>query len=48
MFRLITDMAFSAMTSNGDIKLTFHIYKLSFLNFLIGMTIRALAAALFP
>jgi hypothetical protein len=37
MFRLITDMAFSAMTSNGDIKLTFHIYKLSFLNFLIGM-----------
>ena len=24
------------MTSGGDIKLTFHIYKLSFLNFLLG------------
>jgi len=24
------------MTSNGDVKLTFHIYKLSFLNFLLG------------
>ena len=24
------------MTSNGDIRLDFHIYKLSFLNFLLG------------
>ena len=34
--RMITDKAFAAMTSNGDVRLTFHIYKLSFLNFLIG------------
>jgi hypothetical protein len=34
---MITDKAFAAMTSNGDVRLTFHIYKLSFLNFLIGM-----------
>ena len=32
----ITDNAYNAMTSNGEIKLTFHIYKLSFLNFLLG------------
>ena len=34
--RCITDKAFTAMTSNGDVKLNFHIYKLSFLNFLLG------------
>ena len=28
--------SYSAMTSNGDVKLDFHIYKLSFLNYLIG------------
>ena len=32
----ISEKAFSAMTSNGDVKLDFHIYKLSFLNFLLG------------
>ena len=32
----ITEESFSAMTSNGDVKLDFHIYKLSFLNFLLG------------
>ena len=32
----ITDESFRAMTSNGDVKLDFHIYKLSFLNFLLG------------
>ena len=32
----ITDESFGAMTSNGDVKLDFHIYKLSFLNFLLG------------
>ena len=32
----ITEKAFVAMTSNGDVPLDFHIYKLSFLNFLLG------------
>ena len=32
----LADQSFSAMTSNGDIRLDFHIYKLSFLNFLLG------------
>ena len=32
----ITEKAFEAMTSNGDVTLDFHIYKLSFLNFLLG------------
>ena len=32
----LTMEAFSAMTSNGDIELDYHIYKLSFLNFLLG------------
>ena len=32
----VTDSAYNAMTSNGDINLTYHIYKLSFLNFLLG------------
>lgn len=32
----ITNGAFNALTSNGDVKLTYHIYKLSFLNFLLG------------
>jgi hypothetical protein len=32
----ITDESFSAMTSNGDVKLDYHIYKLSFLNFRLG------------
>ncbi|XP_023329203.1 uncharacterized protein LOC111701950 isoform X2 [Eurytemora carolleeae] len=31
-----TDKAFNALTSGGDVPLTFHVYKLSFLNFLIG------------
>ena len=32
----LTDKSFSAMTSNGDVQLSFHMYKLSFLNFLLG------------
>ena len=32
----ITEESYRAMTSNGDVKLDFHIYKLSFLNFLLG------------
>lgn len=28
--------SYAAMTSNGDTALTFHLYKLSFLNFLLG------------
>ena len=32
----VTEESFSAITSNGDVKLDFHIYKLSFLNFLLG------------
>ena len=32
----ITEESYSAMTSNGDVNLDYHIYKLSFLNFLIG------------
>jgi len=32
----ITEESYSAMTSNGDVCLDYHIYKLSFLNFLIG------------
>ncbi|TRY69441.1 hypothetical protein TCAL_05080 [Tigriopus californicus] len=32
----ITNNAFSALTSGGDIRLTYHIFKLSFLNFLLG------------
>ena len=32
----ITEKAFAAMTANGDVVLDFHIYKLSFLNFLLG------------
>ena len=32
----ITEESFRAMTSNGDVKLDIHIYKLSFLNFLLG------------
>ena len=32
----VTDESFSAMTANGDVKLDYHIYKLSFLNFLLG------------
>jgi hypothetical protein len=32
----ITDKAYDAMTSNGDVVLDFHMYKLSFLNFLLG------------
>ena len=33
---LMTEESFSAMTSNGDVQLDYHIYKLSFLNFLLG------------
>jgi len=32
----ITNNAYEALTSSGDFKLTFHIYRLSFLNFLLG------------
>lgn len=32
----ITEAAFNAMTSSGEAPLDFHIYKLSFLNFLLG------------
>jgi len=32
----ITEESYKAMTSNGDVNLDFHIYKLSFLNFLLG------------
>ena len=32
----LANESYSAMTSNGDINLDFNIYKLSFLNFLIG------------
>ena len=33
---LLTDRSYSAMTSNGEVQLNFHMYKLSFLNFLLG------------
>ena len=33
---MLTDRSYSAMTSNGDVQLSFHMYKLSFLNFLLG------------
>jgi hypothetical protein len=32
----LTDQSFNAMTGNGDVELSFHMYKLSFLNFLLG------------
>jgi hypothetical protein len=32
----LTDKSYSAMTGNGDVELSFHMYKLSFLNFLLG------------
>ena len=32
----LSDKSYSAMTSNGESSLTFHMYKLSFLNFLLG------------
>ena len=32
----LTDKSYCAMTSNGDVQLSFHMYKLSFLNFLLG------------
>ena len=32
----LADKSYNAMTSNGDVELTFHMYKLSFLNFLLG------------
>ena len=32
----ITDKSYNAMTSYGDAELSYHIYKLSFLNFLLG------------
>ena len=32
----LTEKSFNAMTSNGDTKLSLHMYKLSFLNFLLG------------
>ena len=33
---MLTDRSYSAMTSNGEVQLNFHMYKLSFLNFLLG------------
>ena len=33
---VLTDKSYSAMTSNGEVELNFHMYKLSFLNFLLG------------
>ena len=32
----LTEKSYNAMTSNGDASLTLHMYKLSFLNFLLG------------
>ena len=32
----LTDKSYGAMTSNGEVHLNFHMYKLSFLNFLLG------------
>ena len=32
----LTDKSYNAMTANGDVYLSYHIYKLSFLNFLLG------------
>jgi len=32
----LTEKSFAAMTTNGDVELSFHMYKLSFLNFLLG------------
>ena len=32
----LTEKSFSAMTSNGEVQLDFHMYRLSFLNFLLG------------
>ena len=32
----LTEKSYNAMTANGDVELCFHMYKLSFLNFLLG------------
>ena len=32
----LTEKSYNAMTSNGDAELSLHMYKLSFLNFLLG------------
>jgi len=32
----LTTKSFNALTSNGEVKLSYHIYKLSFMNFLLG------------
>lgn len=32
----LTEKSYNAMTANGDVNLSYHIYKLSFLNFLLG------------
>jgi hypothetical protein len=32
----LAEISYNAMTSNGDVELTYHTYKLSFLNFLLG------------
>ena len=34
--RELTEKSYNAMTSNGDVELSLHIFKLSFLNFLLG------------
>ena len=31
----LTNKSYEAMTSNGEVQLSFHMYKLSFLNFLV-------------
>ena len=36
----LTEKSYSAMTSHGDTTLTLHMYKLSFLNFLLGQCSR--------
>ena len=35
----VTEQSYNAMTSNGDSRLTLHMYKLSFMNFLFGSNI---------
>ena len=34
----LTEKSYNAMTSNGDTQLSLHMYRLSFLNFLLGKT----------
>ena len=32
----VTENSYNAMTANGDVELTYHVYRLSFLNYLLG------------